>query len=365
MRTDRHPRRGRATVLATTMALSLAIGAAPAQALPDRAVFVISNEVSGNQVLVYRQGANGALNLVDSVATGGLGSGSGLGSQGAVTLSDDATWLAAVNPGSDTVSVFSVDGTHLELVDTESTSGDRPVSVDIWRNLVYVVNAGSSSIAGFKLNNQGLRPIEGSTLLSGPDVGAAQIEFSPDGRALAVTEKATNTITTFDVSRSGRVSNPRSAPSAGATPFGFEFDPHGHLVVSEAFGGAAGASTVSTYQLDDSGVSVLDSAVGTTQTAACWIAISADGRHVYTTNTGSDTISRFGLAADGALTLMDQTTTGDAPIDLDLSDDGAYLYALNAASDSISIYSVQADGSLISTGTLAGIPATAVGLAAS
>jgi hypothetical protein len=37
-------------------------------------------------------------------------------------------------------------------------------------------------------------------------VGAAQVAFSPNGRALAVTEKATETIDTFVLRPNGRVS---------------------------------------------------------------------------------------------------------------------------------------------------------------
>ena len=58
--------------------------------------------------------------------------------------------------------------------------------------------------------------------------------------------------------------------------------------MSEAFGGAAGASTSSLYEVGADGtLSVLDAAVPTTESAACWIIISQDGRFAYTTNAGS------------------------------------------------------------------------------
>ncbi len=241
-----------------------------------------------------------------------------------------------------------------------------PVSVDVHGDLVYVVNSGSDTVSGNRLRGGSLDPINGGRQeLSGAGVGPAQIEFSPDGASLVVTEKNTNLITAFRVRSSGTVTPGRSTPSAGQTPFGFEFDPPGLLVVSEAFGGAENASAVSTYALGrDRRTSVIDGPVGTGQTAACWIAVSADGAHVYTTNTGSNTVSRYALASDGTLELVDHTPTGTTPIDVDLSDDGRTLYVVNAGSDSISVYSVAGDGSLTEIHRVTGLAAASVGIAA-
>lgn len=360
-----HQPRGRlrTAVLTALLAISLMAGALPAQADSADPVFVMTNAADGNQVLVYRAGRDG-LDHVDTVDTGGLGTGDGLGSQGAVTLSDNGRHLLVVNAGDDTVSLFGARGTQLTLIDTVSSAGARPISVDVHHSIAYVVNADSDSIAGFRVGAGGLTPISHSVQsLSGEGVGPAQVEFSPNGRTLAVTEKGTNLITTFGVDRRGRASEGTSTPSAGETPFGFEFDRRGHLVASEAFGGADGASTVSSYAVSrNGGLSVLDGPVATTQTAACWVAISRG--HVYTTNTGSNTVSRFALSRQGDLTLVDQTPTEGSPTDLDFSDDGKHLYVVNASSDSLSLYDVNHDGSLVPVGVLEGLPASALGVAA-
>ena len=44
-------------------------------------------------------------------ATGGLGTGAGLGSQGALAFSDNGRWLFAVNAGSNDISAFAVPAT--------------------------------------------------------------------------------------------------------------------------------------------------------------------------------------------------------------------------------------------------------------
>jgi 6-phosphogluconolactonase (cycloisomerase 2 family) len=245
------------------------------------------------------------------------------------------------------------------------TQGDTPISVDAFGNLAFVVNSGSSTIEGFRIGFGGLTSLAGSERgLSGTDVGPAQIEFSPNGRALVVTEKATNQIVSYRVGRNGWVSEGEVSPSSGETPFGFEFDPRGRIVVSEAFGGAPEAGVVSTYGLGGGQAIAIDTEA-TTQTAACWIAITEDGSYVYTTNTGSNSVTSFRLNHDGSLTLLGQTAVGAAPIDVDFSDGDQYLYVLNGADDSISVLASGGDGSLTVVETITGLPASAVGLASS
>src|SRR5216117_572914 len=54
-----------------------------------RAVYTVTNQVAGNAVAVFNRGADGTLRAAGQVATGGTGTGGGLGSQGAVALSND------------------------------------------------------------------------------------------------------------------------------------------------------------------------------------------------------------------------------------------------------------------------------------
>jgi hypothetical protein len=120
---------------------------------------------------------------------------------------------------------------------------------------VYVLNNGAANnITGFRLGLRGLEPIPASTqTLSAETAGGAQVSFTPDGRQLVLTDKNTNHITTFLVRN--EVAQPAVAsPSTGETPFGFSFSRRGELVVSNAAGGAAGASSVSTYAIGRDGL---------------------------------------------------------------------------------------------------------------
>ena len=139
--------------------------------------------------------------------------------------------------------------------------------------------------------------------------------------------------------------------SAGATPFGFAFDWRGYLLVSEAFGGAPGASAVSSYRFDDwtpATPITLSPSVGTTQTAACWVVVTPSGRYAYTTNTGSGTVSRYNVQRSGVITLGEAVaaTSGAGPIDAAVSATGNRLHVLNAGSHAITSFSIAKDGRL-------------------
>jgi 6-phosphogluconolactonase (cycloisomerase 2 family) len=337
------------------------------------AVYTITNAASGNEVTVYKRAANGSLSFEATYATDGLGSGAGLGSQGAVALSQNGRWLFAVNAGSNEVSVFAVRERGLALVDVVDSGGEMPISLTTHDGLLYVLNAGGSgNITGFRVRENGmLEPLDSSTQPlsnggSGDSPGPAQISFDPEGEFLVVTEKMTNLIDVYRVRR--RIADPPvTSLSAGETPFGFAFDRRGRLIVSEAFGGAPEASAMSSYRLDDKELKVISPSVGTTQTAACWVVVSKNGKYAYTTNTGSGSISSYRIERNGALTLLDPQAgligVDSSPIDMAISSNGRYLYALGSGSHTISIFRLNEDGSLEPRGEVS-VPEGAVGLAA-
>jgi 6-phosphogluconolactonase len=337
------------------------------------AVYVMTN-AAANAVLAYERGPDGSLSEPVSFATGGAGTGAGLGSQGALVLTGNGRWLLAVNAGSDELSVFLVTSKGLFLTDRASTGGDMPISVTEHRGVVYVLNAGGDGgITGFRLLPWGrLWPIHGSKQpLSGAGTGPAQVEFTPDGDFLVVTEKMTNSILTYAVDGRGAASRPRVQASAGETPFGFAFAGRDLLVVSEAFGGAPDASATSSYDIGRHGtLRAISASVGTTETAACWTVVSKNGKYAYVTNTGSGTVTGYEIGRSGSLSLLDAdgvtgvTGPGSAPIDADFSGNGRFLYVLNGGNGTISGFSVDSDGSLEPAGGATGLPAGAVGIAA-
>jgi 6-phosphogluconolactonase (cycloisomerase 2 family) len=336
-------------------------------------IYAMTNLASGNSIAIFRQAETGMLSPAGVVATGGLGFETGqpdpLASQG--SLIADGRQLFAVNAGSDDFSVLQAEGAELRVVAKVSSGGVRPTSLTVRRGLLYVQNAGSGTIAGFRVEPDGRArslPDSRRELSGGPASDPAQASFTPDGRFLLVTGKATNLIDLFRVERSGRTRGPEATPSNGTTPFGYGFDEHGNVIVSEAFGGVPNAGAMSSYALRDGGLEVISGSVPNNQTASCWVVITSDGAYAYTTNTGSASISSYRIGSDGSLELLEpvagQTTPGGAPIDMTLDRSGSFLYVLVGGTGTISAFRINDDGSLTHLQDQGGLPPGAQGITA-
>jgi 6-phosphogluconolactonase (cycloisomerase 2 family) len=338
------------------------------------AVFTMDNAAAANHVLAFRRGADGKLKNDGSFATGGRGTGSGLGSQGALVLSSNGRWLFACNAGSDEISVFLVAPQGVVLTDKVSSGGKHPLSLALHRNSLFVLNAGgqvggTDNVAGFVFFDGRLYPApESPRALSADNTNPAQVGFSSDGEALIVTEKDTGVIDIFNVDNDGAIDGVKHFESSGQTPFGFAVRGH-DLIVTEAFGGAPDASAASSYELDrDGDLEVISPTVPTTETSACWVVVTGSGRFAYTANTGSGTISGYRLETDGALTLLNAdgvtgiTGAGSSPADMTLSFDGRFLYCRNG-NGTISAFRVSSNGSLTPLIGVSGLPLGTAGLA--
>lgn len=361
--------------IAVVLAMLPVANQASAKDGPENAygtVYTMSNATSGNAILAYKRAADGSLSREATYSTGGKGSGAALGSEGGIVLSADKHWLFAVNAGSNEISVFAADADGaLYLTSKAASGGSDPVSIATDDDLVYTVNSGSDLIAGFRLSPEGkLTPLPGSVKgLGATGTGPGQISFSPGGQELIVSEKNKNSFAIFPINQDGLPEgSARIEPSAGAEPYGFAFSNSKTLLVTEADGGAANASSVSSYHLYRGGLlGLVDGSATTHQTAACWISATPDGRFAYTSNAGSKTISGFGVTPAGDLTLLNSTgvsgTTGAAAGSSVVSPDGKSLYVLYEGGVSISAYAIADDGSLTPVETVTRLPAGADGLA--
>ncbi|MET3106975.1 6-phosphogluconolactonase [Oxalobacteraceae bacterium GrIS 2.11] len=361
------------STLVASCGLALAVLSAPVIAHEQFAgvVYTMSNAVSGNAVIAFNRTRDGALITAGQYNTGGSGSGTGLGSQGSVSFDRSGRWLFVVNAGSNDLSVFASDDDGLQLTDKQATGGKTPVSVTEHHGLVYVLNAGDSTVSGFWLTRQGkLKSIAGSTVSLGSNVGGAQVSFSPDGDQLVVTEKASGNIVIYAVADDGKLSPASTYASPTPTPYGFDFGRHHEFFVSEAAGGAPNASSVSSYVLDGDTANIVSKSIATQYTAACWLIATRDGRFIYTSDAASGVLSGYAVSKDGHIKLLNsngQTAligAGTHPIDLAQSRGSEYLYSLNNGNSTISGFRINQNGSLGVVGSTSGVPLTAQGLAA-
>lgn len=356
---------------------ALAVAHSAAASSPTPAVFVQTNQPGGNQIVVYDRAADGTLSRAGTYATGGAGGTASpgtetdhLASQGSLVYDAAHDLLLAVNAGSDSISAFSVQGDRLELEGVVPSGGEFPASIAVHGRLVYVLDSGGSgTVQGFRIAGSHLVQIEGSARTLGlantnpPDfLGApGQIGFTPDGGRLLVTTKASeNTIDVFGVGPDGRLSaSPVANPTATPVPFAFTFAPNGRLVVGEA-----GASTVSTYALGAGGTLGDARSQADGQVALCWI--TRVGPYYYVSNTGSNTLSGYTIAADGQPSLVGATgvvaTTEPGPVDSTSPPGTSLLYA-ETGGGTVDELAVNADGTLTQLGVVGGLPAGIQGIA--
>jgi 6-phosphogluconolactonase (cycloisomerase 2 family) len=328
----------------------------------NHAVFVQTDNTAGNQVVAYERSGNGTLALAGTYNTGGLGgalTGSvvdHLASEGSLVFDQNHDSLYAVNAGSNTVSVFSVAGTHLSLRQVVSSGGTFPVSIAVHGHLVYVLNAeNGGSVQGFYAGEGQLFPLPGSSRALNLNPTATpqftntpgQVAFSPDGTKLIVTTKMNGSdIDVFGVGFWGYLSpSPVVNAEPGTVPFGVTFDNQSRLVVTEA-----GTNALATFDLGWNGTLTAVDTVPTGQNATCWVA-SAQG-YLYASNAASGSVSGYQESHHGQLDLLGATSTDPGTVDAAASPDGRYLYVQTGGNGIVDEFAVQPSGQLSEVGSV-------------
>lgn len=334
------------------------------------AVYIQTNEAN-NRVIAFRRGADGALTLLDEYSTGGAGDATPhLTSQGSVELSGDHHWLMVTNAASDEVTTFAVQGDGGLALVAKSLTGAGPKSIAEHDGLLYFLSTVKGAVIGFRMGESGPVAIPGAEhALSTPEADPAQVAFTPDGGALVVTERGTDSIVTFPVRADGTLGPLEVVASSGPTPYGFALALNGTLVVTEAFRAEKGAAAASSYAVRGAHVTPLTASVGNGRSEICWAAVTPDGRYAFTTNFADGAVSRYSIAVDGGLSLDDATaaiTVDGRPglRDLAVTADGRYLYAIDADAGAIFGWAIGSGGSLAPIGSWDGLPLTIAGLTA-
>lgn len=341
------------------------------------ALFLETDQASGNRILAYSRTENGTVARVGSYATGGDGATAAgatadpLASQGGLALVDGDSQLVAVNAGSDTVSLFSVHGAALTLTQVVSSGGEFPASVAADGSTVAVLNTGGAgAVAEFRLEGTRLVPIADEVRSLGLDnttppnflEGAGQVGFTPDGAHLVVTTKnSSSSYEVWNIGPAGHLSaSPVVTASATPVPFAFSFDAAGNLVGAEA-----ADSTVSTYQVDPDGSLTLIGSVGDGGAALCWI--TGINGTFYGSNAASATVSSFTIDSSGAPVLDRATAAATHPgtTDSAASPDGRFLYVESGGSGAFDVFAVHQNGSLTPVETVWNIPVGTEGIAVS
>jgi 6-phosphogluconolactonase (cycloisomerase 2 family) len=316
----------------------------------------------GNGINVYRiDEVNGAWSHIQHVG--------GLENPALFTLTRDQSRLYSVHGGRNLISAFAVDrrtGT-LTLLNQVDCQGNNPVdsALDPTERFLVIANYGTGAVAVMPVGEDGrLQPVSQLAPLQGtpgpnPKEQASShphaVIFDPTGQFVIVPDKGFDRTFLFRF-QAGRLTPTEQgwvASAAGAAPRHTTF--HASLPVLyvnneldstvTVFDWAAGRATerqvVST---------VPDGHEGHNTTAE--IALGRNGRHLYVSNRGQDSIVRFTVGPDGTLTYATQTPTGGArPRFFTLGPKGGRLYAANQDSDDITVFAIDSEtGELSPTG---------------
>ncbi len=279
--------------------------------------------------------------------------------------------LLAVNAGSDTVSVFAVDGTNLRLLQQVASQGLFPDSIATSGRFVAVLNAGGAgAVAEFVLVNGRLVALSGQVRALGlsnttpPEFhhGVGEVAYTPNGQHLIITGKlSNNAYDVFSVANNGALgAAPVVTPSDNALPFSFTFDDAGNVVSTEASN-----SSVDTYSVNANGTLPSLGSVSDGATALCWIS-GANG-YFFGSNAGSSDITSFDETSTGAPQIVASVaaTTHAGTTDSVVSPDEKFLYVESGGAGTIDVFAIGPNAALTPVATVFDIPTASEGIAIS
>ncbi|OCH94362.1 hypothetical protein OBBRIDRAFT_789268 [Obba rivulosa] len=364
------------------------------------ATYFMTNEPTGNFVISADVGSDGKLTLSRAVATNGLGSHGvsvpigpdPLFAQGAVKASVAGGVLAVVNPGSNTISAFSInpnDPSALTMIgEPVSSEGEFPMSLAFndAGNMLCALNGGAvNGVNCFSVDKQkGLVSMPNTlrslglnhtTPPSGPPGSTSHIIFNEAGNQLIASIKGIpptpGFLAMWDIDSDGSLSENFTSVSpqpTGALPFsmtvipgqdallvtdpGVGFDIFDFNAQPDANGTAGGKSSAVPIN---------------GQSATCWSSFSNKTGNFYLTDVGTGIVTEVNVDSNLKGTIVKQYPQGNgtATIDNEVAtvNDNDFLYVLAANATAIHVLSLPAPGQaqLIQTLDFAG-PIKAAGL---
>ncbi len=307
------------------LAILLLAATATLQAESPKPLVVTATNAAANQLLVYS--ANGT--LLQTLSTAGKGGASG--NAGGIEAKNGM--VAAVNFGSQSVSLFEREGDGMRLTQVLSTI-TSPLSVAFGEGHLYVLGTTtieSHAIYGHDVSNSA----DGVATLLKADGSAAQVGVLPG--QLIISEKS-NTIETVQLSDGAVTGSPvlvSNIPSNVNAPFG--------LVTrgDKAYVTIAHANEISLVRHD----TVLTVTGSGTQSAPCWVTLV--GPFLFSSNSPSMSVSRY--VVFGNKIVQDEAVAASLngnPTDIAFGDGYVAVIDGNGTASHLSIFTVDRDGNL-------------------
>ncbi len=290
-----------------------------------------------------------------------------------LALSPNQRFLYSVHGDEDYATAFALDPVtgQAKLLNRAATGGKNGVreAVDPSGKFLVMANYASGSVAvlpiapdGSLKDQQQLVPLPGEP---GPhkveqtSSHPHDIVFDPSGRFVLVPDKGLDRVFVFRFDgATGRLTpteqgSVKSRPGAGSRHLAFHPKLPIVWVLNEL------DSTIATYRFDTERGALTALQVMSTlppdftgYSTTAEIAVSPDGRFVYGSNRGHDSVTIFGVNPEGLLSVVGwQPTQGSGPRFIGLDPAGHFLYAANEQGDTVVTFRVDTgSGKLTPTG---------------
>jgi 6-phosphogluconolactonase len=260
------------------------------------------------------------------------------------------------------VTAFSItaDGA-LELLNHQAGSDGGFTHLAVTPDGKFVLGASynGGSVSVFPVEQSGGLAAEADVLDFGDGSQAHCVAFDDEGKHVLVPTKGADAVQQLLLDAAGQLAAntpPSLASGSGAGPRHIALHPSGGFafVINEL------SSTVTSYSLADgkltagATVSSLPEDYTGNNTGA-HIEVSPDGRFVYASNRGHDSIVIYSVNEQtGDLLLLEHEPTGNTPRDFDIDPNGELLIAANQDDDTLSVYRIETTGHLTPLGSPVG-----------
>src|SRR5207237_964540 len=259
---------------------------------------------------------------------------------------------------------------ELKLLNRQSAEGTAACYVDVDKTgkAVLVANYSSGSVAALPIKADGSLGEPASFIRhQGSSVNPARqkephahcIVVSPDNKYAFAADLGTDQILCYKLDPTAAKLTPNKPPfarsPAGAGPRHLTFHPNGKRVYT--INELLNSVTVFDYDADAGALSAKqtistlpDDFKGTSYCAD--VKVTPDGRYLYGTNRGHDSIAAYKIGEDGRLSLIAITPSlGKGPQNLAITPDGQWLLCANMAGNNVAVFRIDPkSGRLMSAG---------------
>ena len=199
--------------------------------------------------------------------------------------------------------------------DRQDRSHAHSVKIEKSNRFAFVCDLGMDQVLTYMIDPAGGRLMLSSTVNETPAHGPRHFTFHPTNQQVYVLNEIGCTITLYDLSNDGTLTPIQSVPTLPSDWLG--------------------------------------------QNTTADIHVSPDGKYIYASNRGHDSIVIFAIdQSNGAMTFVGhESTQGNTPRNFAITPDGKFLLAENQDSDTIVSFKIEDDGTLTATGSVINVPA--------